>query len=371
MTPPYLVSNKNANGETTYRYLPPHDAAKEGIVSSKSFGVDFSAACAYAEEQNAIVFEWRRERKYLKNLSSKSRIEDLIKSYLSSVHYNSLSENTKASYKNYLSYWYKHRLAGVPLPKAKIGNILSPMCQRVYDDSADVSIYMANSTLAVYRLLFNYAIRKGFTTFNPFTTVKKRVKKSRKVVWQREHVRAFLNTAFSNFEWRNIGIIVNMAYEWGQRLGDMRTLTWDDYDVNTGILTLTQSKRGATVQLPTSEGLQRMLKQQHDDFGWQPYIAPSPKRLHGKYKPYTITHLNRTGRKVMTEAKLPEELMLMDLRRTAITEMVEVGVPMSSIMAMSGHSTPMSLAPYIKHTLRGATNAQQMREYPSELIGNE
>jgi hypothetical protein len=54
-------------------------------------------------------------------------------------------------------------------------------------------------------------------------------------------------------------------------------------------------------------------------------------------------------------------LQLMDLRRTAITEMVEAGVPLSNIMALSGHATPGSLAPYIKNTLRSASVAQQMR----------
>lgn len=53
--------------------------------------------------------------------------------------------------------------------------------------------------------------------------------------------------------------------------------------------------------------------------------------------------------------------------RQAIAE-AEKQEPVSSIMAMSGHATPMSLSPYIKHTLRGATNAQQMRQYPQELM---
>jgi integrase len=51
----------------------------------------------------------------------------------------------------------------------------------------------------------------------------------------------------------------------------------------------------------------------------------------------------------------------MDLRRTAITELVEAGVPLPNIMALSGHSTPQSLTPYMKATLKGSTLAQSMR----------
>lgn len=368
--PKYMFASENVHGVTMYRYNPPKDAVEDGVVKRENVGTNFEQACAYVEKQNAIMDEWRRERKYLKNLTTKSSLGDLIKSYLNSKSFNDLGEKSKVDYQYYLKSWYSDKVGGVPLLKAKIGNIVAPMCQRVYDDNADKSVSMANHALAVYRLVFNYGIRKGFTTHNPFSSVEKRSTKPRKVVWERHHVRAFLNTAFSDFEWRNVGVIVNMAYEWGQRLGDMRELTWDDYNVETGVLTLTQSKRGANIQVPTSEGLQKMLAQQHHDFGWQKYIAPAPKSVRGKLYPYSINRLNRVGRRIMDEAQLPAELTLMDLRRTAITEMVEVGVPVSSIMAVSGHATPMSLSPYIKHTLRGATTAQNMRGLPKELMND-
>lgn len=368
--PKYMFASESVHGVTMYRYNPPKDAVEDGVVKRENVGTNFEQACAYVEKQNAIMDEWRRERKYLKNLTTKSSLGDLIKSYLNSKSFNDLGEKSKLDYQYYLKSWYNDKVGGVPLLKAKIGNIVAPMCQRVYDDNADKSVSMANHALAVYRLVFNYGIRKGFTTHNPFSSVEKRSTKPRKVVWERHHVRAFLNTAFSDFEWRNVGVIVNMAYEWGQRLGDMRELTWDDYNVETGVLTLTQSKRGANIQVPTSEGLQKMLAQQHHDFGWQKYIAPAPKSVRGKLYPYSINRLNRVGRRIMDEAQLPADLTLMDLRRTAITEMVEVGVPVSSIMAVSGHATPMSLSPYIKHTLRGATTAQNMRGLPKELMND-
>ena len=61
-------------------------------------------------------------------------------------------------------------------------------------------------------------------------------------------------------------------------------------------------------------------------------------------------------------AELPKDLTAMDMRRTAITEMVEAGVDTTQIMAVSGHNSPNSMRPYIKHTYKSATNALNRRE---------
>jgi integrase len=91
-------------------------------------------------------------------------------------------------------------------------------------------------------------------------------------------------------------------------------------------------------------------------------MAPSTQEDgKGGLLPYSLNNLSRVGLTIMREAGLPEELQLMDLRRTAITELVESGVPLPNIMALSGHSTPQSLTPYMKATLKGSTLAQTMR----------
>lgn len=359
---PRYVMKVNRGSRVVYRYNPPADAIDHGVLKRKDIGEDYSEAVAYADAQNKILDEWRSERKYLKNLSEKSKVSDLIKSYTNNITFTKLSAKAQHDYKYYLSRWLNNKAGGVPLASCRLADLNTPSCQKIYEEHAEHSVSLSNHCLAVYRLLFNYAIRHGYTIFNPFSKVLRRADKPRKTVWTREDVRAFLNTAYSEFKWRNIGLIAQMAYEYGQRMGDMRMLTWDSFDLDNGVLHLEQSKRRARVSIPTSAGLLTMLRQQKQEYGWQKYVAPSniPDRQ-GGLRPYTLFSLSKVANKVMEEAHLPKDLRLQDLRRTAVTEMIEVGVPLPNIMAISGHATPQSLTPYIKNTLRSATVASQMR----------
>ena len=63
----------------------------------------------------------------------------------------------------------------------------------------------------------------------------------------------------------------------------------------------------------------------------------------------------------MRLAKLPEELRLMDLRRTGVTQMIDKGVPIGQLMSVTGHNHVSSVKPYMKHTYDAANNALTQR----------
>ena len=89
---------------------------------------------------------------------------------------------------------------------------------------------------------------KDVMRHNPVSLIETSTERKTKTKWDRASVKAFLSTAYSQWRWRSIGLIVHMAYDWGQRTGDMRTLTWDALDLDQCRMDLTQSKRGADVQ---------------------------------------------------------------------------------------------------------------------------
>jgi integrase len=197
---------------------------------------------------------------------------------------------------------------------------------------------------------------------NPFAKIKRKQQRQRKVIWTHGEVNKFLDVAYSDFQYRNIGLIVHMAYEWCQRLGDMRMLRWDNLDLKKQQLTLEQSKRRSEVFLPISDNLNAMLLEQKADFGFQEWVAPHPQPRDGRFQPYAMERLSKVGRNIMRLAKLSDELRLMDIRRTGVTQMVDKGVPLPQIMAVTGHTHVASVKPYMKHTYESANNALTQRD---------
>ena len=142
----------------------------------------------------------------------------------------------------------------------------------------------------------------------------------------------------------------------------MRSLKWDSINFEERRLDLEQSKKRAEVHLPIHINMFRMLEQQHEDFGFQEFVAPHPFPRNGGYVMYNDKEISYLVNQVKDKTGLPKELTAMDMRRTAITEMVEAGVDTTQIMAVSGHNSPNSIAPYIKHTYNSASNALSRRE---------
>lgn len=355
---------------TDFYYNPTQGVVDAGVAKRKSFPLDKAAeAFDYANECNKRIQEWRTEVEHIAGLQKDGKIKDILFAYLHSVDFTRLADITKTQYKAAIEAWRNVRVAGLALQHHKLSNLETPMIQRMYDEEVRrTSTYAANYNMTIYRIVLNYAIRCGYTRHNPFEKVKKKATKHRKVMWERENVRAFLNVAFSRWQWRNVGLIFYMIYEWGQRVSDILNLKWDNIDFNTNTVTITQSKRGATVKLPISEGLATMLKQQQKDFFLSSYVVPQMIRRQGKWTPYSIATLNSYVIDIAAEARLDKTLQLRDLRRTAITETIENGGDLLTVMQMSGHQHAASVTPYFVHTRKGAAKAQEIRQFPQHLM---
>ena len=290
------------------------------------------------------------------------KLSKLIEDYYSSYEYKQLREETKIQYKYFLNVMKNTQVEGKALCQYNVDKITTKMAKMSYNEWCEKGISMANHVMSVTRVIFNHGLREELCLLNPFANVRRRTAERRKVVWGREDVQKLLSVAYGDFSTRNIGLIAQMAYEWCQRLGDMRTLTWDNIDFDAQTVHIEQSKRRAEVFLPISDELFSMLVQQREDFGFQPYVAPRPYAIKGEYRPYTLHKLPLFGRELMERAGLPKELRLSDLRRTGTTEMVEGGVGIGQIMSVTGHANPQSVKPYIKNTLKSADYALTQRK---------
>jgi integrase len=283
-------------------------------------------------------------------------VGDLVQKYYTSNDFSMLRDRTKKDYQYFLGVMCDS------FGDVNFDKLSSKQAKHAYEEWVERGISFANHICTVSSIVYRYAIDMEYATVNPFASVRRKTPAQRKVVWTEDDVRNFLDTAYGEFQWRSIGLIVHMAYEWCQRLGDMRLLTWDNFDLDERKLYLEQSKRRAEVTLPIEDDLLEMLVQQEQDFGFQQYVVPRTTPVGGEYHPYSMERLSKAGRSVMRQAGLSEELRLMDLRRTGTTQMVEAGVPMGQIMSVTGHSNPQSVKPYMKNTFASANNALTTRK---------
>ena len=290
------------------------------------------------------------------------KVDSLLKEYYLSFEYNNLREETKAQYKYFLGIVCSTSVVdGKSLGTYKLSSLTTKLAKLSYNKWCERGVSLANHLMSVIRVLLNYGINMEHCNMNPFSNIKKRVVAHRKVVWTKDDVIRFLDIAYSDFKTRSLGLIAQMAYEWCQRIGDMRLLEWSNLDLDEQRMQIEQSKRRAEVFLPISDELNEMLLQQKNDYGFQKYVAPRPRPFKGSYKPYSLTKLPILARKVMTSAGLSNELRLSDLRRTGTVEMVDAGVSMGNIMSVTGHANPQSVKPYMKNTFASANLALQTR----------
>ena len=288
-------------------------------------------------------------------------VGQLVEFYLNSDHFARLTGSTQKQYETHLDAVLATRVLGKRLEDYRARSLKAQHTNLAYQEWLKTGIRTANYRKSALSTAWKYCMRLDIMENDPVRLIKTESDKPRKVRWTREQVSTFLDTAYSDFKWRSIGLIVHMSYECAQRVGDMRVLTWDKVDLDAQRIDLTQSKRGADVHLPIPEALTAMLQQQKEDFGFQTYVAPKTTPVAGAYVPYPVDQIDGAINEVKDAAGLPKNITAMDLRRTAITEMVEGGADLAQIMQVSGHRNPGSVKPYMVNTFTGAKNALAKR----------
>jgi len=124
---------------------------------------------------------------------------------------------------------------------------------------------------------------------------------------------------------------------------------------------LTQSKRNAEIHLPISNNLCKMLRQQKEEWGFQEYVAPRVMPRAGAYPPYNVEEISPLINGVLSAAGLPMHLTAMDLRRTAVKEIMEGGGDLLTTIQVTGHKNIASLKNYQVNTRSGAAKALAVR----------
>lgn len=297
----------------------------------------------------------------MKHPKKSATLLDIAEFYLHSNPFRKLAASTQKDYEAHVDAICKTSVEGKSLGAYRCNNIKVRHLTQAYESWSLSGVRVANYRKAVLSVVWKHAMRYDVMEHNPVSLVQTQSTSPRRQLWTEQQVTTFLDVAYSDFRWRSIGLIVHMAYDWGQRVGDMRVLTWDKLDLDQCRLDMTQSKRLAEIHLPISASLCTMLRQQKEHFGFQEYVAPRVTPRAGAYSPYDKLEISYLINDVLDKANLPRELTAQDLRRTAVTEMMEAGVSEGNIMQVTGHKTFSSMIPYRVNTFSGASKALAAR----------
>lgn len=297
------------------------------------------------------------------DLKPTTKLRAACDEYLHSAGFADLSGPTQVKYERSLDRVCNTKVQnGAALGNVKLKDIRYRHVTYAYDRWQDNHGQSAANYMATcLSIVLNLGIRHEAVIANPVSQLKRKTEKPRRIMWPKDDVKAFLDVAYSQWRYRSIALILHMAYEWGQRIGDMRLLKWEDLNFEEKRVDIKQSKRGAEVHLPIPDDLLAMLKAQREDFGFQQYVAPHVRPNNGAYGVYTAVDIHRYVNEIKEIAGISPELQARDLRRTAITEMAEAGVDLVGIMQVSGHQNPNSVKPYLVNTYSGASAALAKR----------
>ena len=347
----HLTSNRKG----TWTYSPPIKAIRAGVVQGWVFEGSKQTAHYRAQRDNKLILQWRRGKLVGTMIDDKSNLSQIAAHYMNTAHYLNLSVGTQSSYR----YWFQKVCAD--FPNISITKIDTAKCSQVYDQWVQESIPGAAIFVRAFSILVSHAISHGIVQVNPMAYVKKVTHRPDTTIWTQEQVNQFVKTAFSRFDWRSMGVIALLCYEFAQRPNDIANLKWESIDWDKRQITIAQSKRGVTVYVPISDELMAVLRDQYQDFKFQSWVAPQ-LRVDNAYRPYTRSLMSTHFHNIRVAAGLPKDLKIGKLRNTALTEMVEAGVDIANIKQVSGHRNISSLNPYIKNTLKGSSTALNKRK---------
>jgi len=339
----YTHKVKLKDGSVAYRFVAPKDAKLAGVVKNQTFQ-DGRKARHDIPKLIQIVDDFRKGKILAGNISINSNFQQVIAHYLNTGQFNYLSSNTRRTYEYVLRAICDSKLFSRSLGEITLKYLTPAHCSELYEGWVrGVSVDNANQKARVFSVLMNYCISIGLIDKNPMSRIKKRKHTPKSIIWTKDQVELFVDTAFSKFKYRNIGLLALMCYEWGQRPTDIMHLEWD------------------YVEPPIEERLMDLLTQQHKDWSFQKYVIPHQNPSDGCYRPLSPMQVSTLTNEVKALCSLPTELQIGFLRKTAIVEMINKGADQLAIMSVTGHQNVQSLNPYNKHNYDTAKVALDIR----------
>ena len=268
---------------------------------------------------------------------SKQTMGELSLAYFASEKYKKLASNTASDYRSKTK-WLLERCENIQVKKITRKDIIALREARKEQPAT------ANKTLAVMKVLLEYALDLGWIDFNPAKDVAKvETTTEMRVPWTDEEIAAFHEHADPR-----CSLILELCLNTGQRLDDVLSMRWsqvtNDPIAGYGIA-VDQQKTGAHVFIPFTDRLQEMIQRLNNQIVQRgsDYIVVNTARPNEKLHK---TSVQLPMRKVRD--KIGVKKTLHDLRHTCAHRLAEEGLSDELIMAITGHGSAEMVRHYCK-----------------------
>jgi Site-specific recombinase XerD len=215
------------------------------------------------------------------------------------------------------------------------------------------SIAAVNRELELLRALLRFAHREGWIFKSPFETGSSLISKVSET--QRERVLTFEeeNRLLSACKGRraHLRALLVVALDTGMRRGELFKLVWSDVDFAANLIrvraTTTKTETARTVGM--TPRVQEALRALHKE------APPEPKCL-----VFGITDTVKTAFLAACRDAGLKDFRFHDCRHTAITRMIEAGMPAAEVMKISGHTQMTTFQRYVNVNEQAARRGAEL-----------
>jgi integrase len=329
-------------------------AMRKGGIFSESLGTDLTAAKARAETLNA---SWDTIRRGLEPVAKAparpGTFGHVVERLRASNEYREKKPRTVEELE------YALKILEPLFGPARLEKITPDHCERFYNSlRAQGSIHRAAKIFKWFRYTFGFGIRFALAKNNPTLAVRVKHPQSRRQVWEPRQVSAVIRAAIDAGR-PCMALAIQIAYDTSLRAGDIRALTWGQFDGES--LWLKQQKTGSDQRAPLWPETVAMIEESRGDT-IPLAAAPIIRAPHGAA--YTKDNFEHRFRDICRAAGIPSDLQFRDIRRTAATELAEGEATVPETAAVTGHSIAHSarmMDTYIRSNYSMAQNAQAKR----------
>lgn len=209
-----------------------------------------------------------------------------------------------------------------------------------------------NRYLALLSRVFKEAVDRGFARESPLLRVKRVREEVRAVPFLDEKDLARLAAAASP----DLRPLVFLAADTGLRRGELLAMEWRDVDLSRSVLVVRHSKTKRPREVPLTDRARAVLGDLRAARGAVPLVGEDPvfaaiAARHPNWGPLSVS---LGFRKAAKKAGFPG-LRFHDLRHAFCSRLAQLGVPLSTVAVLAGHSSLTVTNRYARHVPKDAT----------------